>query len=51
MDELEKRVKSFFNDCKRFPPESLPPTVDGEFESIRKEYYKALEEADEKVPV
>ncbi|CAH1101850.1 unnamed protein product [Psylliodes chrysocephalus] len=49
MDELEKRVKSFFNDCKRFPPESLPPTVDGEFESIRKEYYKALEEADEKV--
>ncbi|CAG9853803.1 unnamed protein product [Phyllotreta striolata] len=49
MDELEKRVKTFFSDCKRFPPESLPSTIDAEFEAIRKEYYKSLEEADEKV--
>nr|CAI5818985.1 unnamed protein product [Callosobruchus analis] len=49
MDELEKRVKIFFNDCKRYPPDQLPQNIDGEFQAIRKEYYKNLEEADEKV--
>lgn len=49
MDELEKRVKIFFNDCKKYDPENLPPIVDLEFQAIRKEYYKTLEEADEKV--
>lgn len=48
MDELEKRVKNFFNDCKR-SPNDLPQTIDAEFQAIRKEYYKTLEEADEKV--
>ncbi|CAH0559704.1 unnamed protein product [Brassicogethes aeneus] len=48
-DELEKRVKTFFSDCKRHG--ELPPTVDIEFQAIRKEYYKALEDADEKVHV
>ena len=48
MDELEKRVKVFFNDCKRCPGE-LPPTIKAEFDSIGKEYKKTLEDADEKV--
>lgn len=51
MDELEKRVKIFFNDCKRYPTDNLPQTVDAEFQAIRKEYYKTLEDADEKVMV
>lgn len=49
MDELEKRVKIFFNDCKKYDPENLPPNIDSEFQAIRKEYYKTLEEGDEKV--
>ncbi|CAG9824116.1 unnamed protein product [Phaedon cochleariae] len=49
MDELEKRVKLFFNDCKRYSLDNLPQNVDTEFQSIRKEYYKNLEDADEKV--
>lgn len=49
MDELEKRVKIFFNDCKRYPADNLPQSVDAEFQAIRKEYYKTLEDADEKV--
>lgn len=48
MDELEKRVKVLFTDCKRYPNE-LPPAAEAEFQSIRKEYYKTLEDADEKV--
>ncbi|XP_072379284.1 inhibitor of growth protein 3 isoform X3 [Diabrotica undecimpunctata] len=48
MDELEKRVKNFFSDCKRCPND-LPQSVEAEFQAIRKEYYKTLEEADEKV--
>lgn len=47
MDELEKRVKIFFSDCKRYI--EPPPNADLEFQSIRKEYYKVLEDADEKV--
>lgn len=49
MDELEKRVKLFFNECKRYPPNELPPSIEQEFQNIRKEYYKSLEDADEKV--
>ncbi|XP_019881223.2 inhibitor of growth protein 3 isoform X2 [Aethina tumida] len=49
MDELEKRVKIFFSDCKRYI--EPPPNADLEFQSIRKEYYKVLEDADEKVHV
>lgn len=49
MDELEKRVNIFFNDCKRYPPDNLPHNIDAEFQAIRKEYYKTLEDADEKV--
>ncbi|KRT78862.1 PHD finger motif containing protein [Oryctes borbonicus] len=48
IDELEKRVKILFSDCKRYPNE-LPVTADVEFQAIRKEYYATLEEADEKV--
>lgn len=49
MDELEKRVKIFFNDCKKCDTESLPVNIESEFQAIRKEYYKTLEDADEKV--
>ncbi|KAJ8922077.1 hypothetical protein NQ315_008718 [Exocentrus adspersus] len=49
MDELEKRVKIFFNDCKRYPTDNIPQSVEAEFQAIRKEYYKTLEDADEKV--
>ncbi|XP_030751644.1 inhibitor of growth protein 3-like isoform X2 [Sitophilus oryzae] len=49
MDELEKRVKVFFNDCKRFQNQEIPQNLEEEYKSIRKEYYKTLEDADEKV--
>ncbi|KAJ8970539.1 hypothetical protein NQ314_001179 [Rhamnusium bicolor] len=49
MDELEKRVKIFFNDCKKYPIDNLPQNVDTEFQAMRNEYYKTLEDADEKV--
>lgn len=48
MDDLEKRVKVLFNEWKR-NPNDLPPTADLEFEGIKKEYYKTLEDQDEKV--
>ncbi|KAF5301014.1 hypothetical protein FQR65_LT08997 [Abscondita terminalis] len=48
LEELDKRVRLFFSDCKRYPNE-LPPSLDIEFQEIRKEYYKSLEDADEKV--
>lgn len=48
LEELDKRVKIFFSDCKRYSNE-LPPSADSEYQEIRKEYYKALEDADEKV--
>lgn len=48
MDDLEKRVKVLFSDCKKYPND-VPSNVDGEFQLIRKEYYKTLEDADEKV--
>lgn len=49
MDELEKRVKIFFAECKKIDNDNQPPNIDSEFQTIRKEYYKTLEEADEKV--
>ncbi|XP_050314248.1 inhibitor of growth protein 3 isoform X2 [Anthonomus grandis grandis] len=49
MDELEKRGKAFFADCKKYQNSEIPPNLDEEFQAIRKEYYKTLEDADEKV--
>ncbi|KAL1500849.1 hypothetical protein ABEB36_006275 [Hypothenemus hampei] len=49
MDELEKRVKVFFNDCKKYQSQDIHPSMETEYQSIRKEYYKTLEDADEKV--
>ncbi|XP_045469212.1 inhibitor of growth protein 3 isoform X2 [Harmonia axyridis] len=49
MDDMEKRVRVFFNECKRYQNSDLPPNLEQEFKSIRKEYYKTLEDADEKV--
>lgn len=48
MDDLEKRVKLFFNDCKRYSND-LPTSAEGEFQLIRDEYYRTLDDADEKV--
>ncbi|XP_070558329.1 inhibitor of growth protein 3-like [Ptychodera flava] len=45
MDNLDERVKNFFNNGKKMKPEQR----DQEYEKIRKDYYKALEDADEKV--
>ncbi|XP_043476533.1 inhibitor of growth protein 3 isoform X1 [Leptopilina heterotoma] len=45
MDSLEKKVKVFFSNAKKMKPNEK----DGEYETIRKEYYKTLEDADEKV--
>jgi len=41
MDSLEKRVKTFFGNAKRMKPAEK----EQEHESIRKEYYKTLEDA------
>ena len=40
-DKLDDRVKGFFMNAKRMKPSDK----DSEFESVRKEYYKALEDA------
>lgn len=48
MDSLEKRVKILFSECRKSPGE-LPPGADTEFQAIRKDYYRTLEDADEKV--
>lgn len=45
MDSLEKRVKVFFSNAKKMKPEEK----EAEYEAIRKDYYKTLEDADEKV--
>lgn len=47
MDSLEKRVRIFFSQCRR---NELPQgQADNEFTTIRRDYYKVLEDADEKV--
>lgn len=50
MDELEKRVKTFFSECRKYQKQDIPPNLEDEYQGIRKEYYKSLEDADEKVP-
>lgn len=47
MDSLEKKIRLLFGQCRRG---ELPPAQsDNEFGTIRKDYYKVLEDADEKV--
>ncbi|XP_035726819.1 inhibitor of growth protein 3-like isoform X2 [Vespa mandarinia] len=45
MDSLEKKVKTFFSNAKKMKPNEK----EAEYEAIRREYYKTLEDADEKV--
>jgi len=45
MDSLEKRVKFFFSNAKRMKPGEK----ELEYEAIKRDYYKTLEDADEKV--
>ncbi|XP_077273919.1 inhibitor of growth family, member 3 isoform X1 [Temnothorax americanus] len=45
MDSLEKKVKTFFSNAKKMKLSEK----EAEYEAIRKEYYKTLEDADEKV--
>ncbi|KAJ8686937.1 hypothetical protein QAD02_022731 [Eretmocerus hayati] len=45
VDSIEKKVKIFFSNAKKMKPNEK----EAEYESIRKEYYKTLEDADEKV--
>jgi len=47
MDTLEKRVRVLFSQCRRGDLQSTQS--DNEFGTIRKDYYKTLEDADEKV--
>ncbi|XP_006820600.1 inhibitor of growth protein 3-like [Saccoglossus kowalevskii] len=46
-DNLDERVKNFFVNGKKMKTEQR----DQEYEKIRKDYYKALEDADEKVQI
>lgn len=45
MDSLDERVKQFFSNARRQKPEP------GDYERLRQDYYKALEDADEKVQI
>lgn len=45
MDSLEKKVKTFFSNAKKMKLNEK----ETEYEAIRREYYKTLEDADEKV--
>ncbi|XP_052086724.1 inhibitor of growth protein 3-like isoform X1 [Mytilus californianus] len=47
LDELDERVKSFFKKCTQ--PNAKQEWKDEQFEKIKKDYYKSLEDADEKV--
>lgn len=47
MDSLDERVKQFFANARKMKPEQR----DLDFDKIRKDYYKALEDADEKVQI
>lgn len=47
VDPLEKRIRHFFGQCKR--GEIQGTQSDNEYNAIRKDYYKILEDADEKV--
>uniref|UniRef100_A0A1L8DWG1 Putative inhibitor of growth protein n=1 Tax=Nyssomyia neivai TaxID=330878 RepID=A0A1L8DWG1_9DIPT len=47
MDSLDKRVRVFFSQCRR---NEIPATqAEAEYQALRKDYYKVLEDADEKV--
>lgn len=48
MDSFEKRIRVLFSQCRRGGNEAAGQS-EGEFLAIRKDYYKALEDADEKV--
>ncbi|CAM1322412.1 ING3 (predicted) [Pycnogonum litorale] len=47
MDSLDERVRTLFMNAKKMKPEQR----DIEYEKIRQDYYKALEDADEKVQI
>lgn len=47
MDSFKKRIRVLFSQCRRGTVQG--PQADTEFVAIRKDYYKALEDADEKV--
>lgn len=47
MDSLEKRVRMFFSQCRR--NELQQSQADNEFTTLRRDHYKVLEDADEKV--
>lgn len=47
MDSLEKRIRLLFGQCRR--GEVQGQQSDNEYDSIRKDYYKVLEDSDEKV--
>ncbi|XP_067641877.1 inhibitor of growth protein 3 [Eurosta solidaginis] len=49
MDSLEKKTRTFFQLCKRGELQNEPADI--EFQNLRKEYYKVLEDADEKVNI
>lgn len=49
IDSLEKRVRMLFGQCRRNEIQSM--AADTEFGSLKKEYYRVLEEADEKVSI
>lgn len=46
-DQLEEQIKTFFGNAKKMKPQER----EVEYEKIRKEYYKLLDDADEKVNV
>ncbi|XP_069190532.1 inhibitor of growth protein 3 [Procambarus clarkii] len=46
-DQLEDQIKTFFGNAKKMKPQER----DAEYEKIRKEYYKLLDDADEKVNI
>ncbi|XP_019544651.2 inhibitor of growth protein 3 isoform X2 [Aedes albopictus] len=47
IDSLDKRARTLFQQCRR--GELVGSMADGEFDSIRKDYYRVLEDSDEKV--
>lgn len=47
MDSFKKKIRVLFSQCRRGTVQG--PQADAEFVAIRKDYYKALEDADEKV--
>lgn len=49
MDSLEKKARSFFIQCKR--GEIQDDAAENEFQGLRREYNKVLEDADEKVTI